>query len=141
MCDINKVLDIEEAIAYKVILKDEGDENLYSCFSGYKLEVGPVREKWNIKNYTGSIREYSPEKSSFNKNMIGRVSGFINILDAINLCEELNSFYVYKILQFDVVKMVLRGELMGGTATNICVSVPSNSLTIAGKEIVSIEKI
>jgi hypothetical protein len=144
MCDISKKLKASNIVAYKAVIEYEGE--FYSCFSGYKISVGIVEKDWHIESSLiadcETIHTYSKNNLFYNKNMIGKVSGFISKRHAISLARDRNELYPYSGITYVVIAIELTGELMGGSAHGIAGDIiPYTSKTVAGTEILSIKKI
>jgi hypothetical protein len=139
MCNISKKLNAKSVVVYKVarVGVNEAAGKYFSCFSGYTLEVGPVKNEWKVP---GWARDYNKEKGFsplYNENMINRVSGFKDLKYAAILYADGN---VNKYEIFGVLKIVLKGDLMEGTGANMGrFGEYDKAVIYAGKEIVSIE--
>ena len=139
MCDINKKTQRKTVVVYKVVEKKGG--KYFSCLSGMRLNVGILNPKYRSRYI---------ENQYFNTNMIGKTSGFKLKSDAILYCKEIRrktpdylAGYLPKIKKGDLIilKIVLGGEIMEGTANNICESIRDDHITFAGSKILSFNEV
>lgn len=149
MCDISKNTDLKTVTAYKVVMKREekGKAQYYSWFAGTPLKVGiPTKQTHELYNtmsklFDRSLRYYCLGENYFNKNMVGKTSGFEKKEDAFSLLNDITSYSFKPMLNVCVIELKLKGEIMQGTAARITLSIPSHHITYAGTEIVSIKEI
>ena len=146
MCDIKiKREDLKTITVYKVVMRriEEDVPAYYSWFAGTPLKKGDVVAQTNQIFYTmqqifrsRALKRYEEGESHYNVNMPGKVSGFERKEDAFILYSELPSNKIAA-----VVKIVLGGEIMQGTAARVTAAVPYHHITYAGTKIKSITEL
>jgi hypothetical protein len=140
MCDISIKTRMKSVTVFKAAVEHEGE--FYSLYSAKKLSVGPVKPLTvaeikhgvTIDLYCGN--QYLPSaiwQWHYNEHMVGKVSGFKLKRDAVTLAGSSSRKVVLKI--------VLGGEIMKGTANAISFDIPYENTTYAGTVIKSIQKI
>ena len=147
MCDVSKKTGLKEITVYKAVIKYM--DNYYSYFAGKLIKVGKVtpltEEEALFMRYEGcpSARSYVDTEinrehaaegmNTFNLNIVGKVSGFMNIRHARKLAggRQWTSTVVLKI--------VLSGKIMKGTAANITHIIPGGAIVYAGSVVKSFE--
>lgn len=144
MCDINKETKYKTRIVYKVCYKI--DNKYYSYFAGMLIKEGKVETRTQSPHKYLSLTipeirviDYHQVESLFNKNLVGRTSGFANL----NIAQILRLRLQHGDLKPRVVllKMKIGGSIFKGSTKNISISIPSDSVTYAGSEILSFEEI
>lgn len=152
MCDINTLTKLKTKtifkVVYKVIVKEEIKymSPFAKCIlklgkaselTGGKLDIVVIRNSFSIiirpKN---SI--YNVYDVCYNKNMIGRVSGFKRLTDATI------AFHNFKGTDYPItiIKIVLTGIIMKGTAANTGLFENDDKIiTYAGSIIKSMEEV
>jgi hypothetical protein len=138
MCNITKKTNKETIIVYKAVIRVK--KRYYACFSGIKIKVGKVKPQTNrdynrIENrFLLDGWRYDTLSMFYNKNMVGKTSGFATLKSAESLAYD---GYGSRI----VLKIVLGGEIWRGNAVKISSSVPDNAVVYAGTEILSFEEV
>jgi len=146
MCDIKiKREDLKTITVYKVVMRrfEEDKPAYYSWFAGTPLKKGDVVAQ-TLQIFctmqqifrSRALKRYEPDKSHYNPHMTGKVSGFERKEDAFLLFANLPSNKIAA-----VVKIVLGGEIMEGTAARVTGAVPHHHITYAGTKIKSITKL
>ncbi len=152
MCDINKETKYKTRIVYKVCYKI--DNKYYSYFAGMLIKEGKVETRTQSPHKylpltisEMEITDYHQGGSLFNKNLVGRTSGFASLDIAKQYILRLKlqniNFYKRRYLRPRVVLLRIKigGSIFKGSTKNISVSIPSDSVTYAGSEILSFEEI
>ena len=150
MCNINKKSYFETKTVYKAVKKIDG--RYFSFYSGFEIKVGSVDPNWTLsdENFVGikckwkpiiwlAVRPYLESMPLWNKNIVGKVTGFGSEKWA-RLVFEKTRFHKSNV-DFAILKMVLGGDIMHGNAVGICRWIPDNVTTWAGSEILSFEEI
>jgi hypothetical protein len=132
MCNLKEKTELKTVTVYKAVEKHKG--KYYSFFAGTKIEIGEVKPQ-TPENICKEMRSncatlYSCDEPNYNEHMVGKCSGFEKKIDAQTLAEGL-----------PVLKVVLRGEIWIGDATQIDSNINENSIIYAGTEILSFEEI
>jgi len=129
MCDISKKTNLKRKVVYKVVFKRGGV--YYSVFAYTSIKKGTVPLGLSNGRYIKGVWPY-------NSNMEGRVSGFASKKSAISLVNEYTPhFYQNK----TILRMVLGGNIMCGTAKYVLSKNPGKRITYAGTEIIDFEEI
>jgi len=150
MCDINKNTRLKSVVVYKVCRKMH-DGKYYAYFSGMEVKVGKVKNMpfyqrteghnnpFNIRYiFKGLDGEFKYNKN-FNKNLLGRTSGFKLLKTAKLFMMMVSSGYSSSDNCF-ILKLQISGDIMQGTGQNVTRHQDiSNSIVYAGTEILSIE--
>lgn len=135
MCNLTTKTRKKTVVVYKLVYEIDG--NYYACLSGVKIELGKVKpqtdEDWhNIKNQPRCIwRSYTPSSGFFDKNMIGKTSGF-----ADKRIAEVAYFQLYGCR---MLKITLGGEIWMGDASGISYHISEDEVIYAGTEILAFE--
>ena len=136
MCNISKKTKLKKVTVFTAVIKHK--EDYYSYFSLKKLKVGKVipltmEELNKCPVSTGSAKDYlNPNEQFYNENMVGRVSGFATIDPANTLYDTFGKV---------VLKVVLGGDIMRGTAKNVMERRYNKRVVYAGTEIISMEEV
>jgi len=139
MCDINKKTNYTTRIVYKVVHKN-GD-NYYALYSGLPICIGNVDKRWRISKLKENIRDnydfnsFTPDTWTYNRNIIGKTTGFADLKAAKILKRESNRE------DKTILKIKLGGEIWKGTSKNILSEYFDNHIVYAGSEILSFEEI
>lgn len=100
MCDISKITDLKSVIVYKTVRKlDCG--GFQSPFTFTTIKEGLVSDK-KMYMSTADYYDYTPGSHLYNSNMIGRVSGFEKLSDAVKLLCHLSDAEILKNVRFGV---------------------------------------
>ena len=141
MCDISKKTKLKTKTVYKAVLKIK--RNYYSIFSGKKLTVGRVepltkREARFYGRYVSRspLNYFDEDDWAYNPEMVGRVSGFGKMKDAM-----IQSNTCWAKGRGRVLRVVLGGDIMKGTCQKINLDINWPNPTYAGTEIISMEEI
>ena len=151
MCDINKKTRRKSVVVYKVCRKIDG--KLYAYFSGMEVKTGSVKDMeffhaekgqyypFHMKHVITRANGEVAYSKNYNKNLIGRTSGFQSLKIA-------KIFYLmcrYGILNpygNVIVKLSLGGDIMQGTGEGVTRHKEiTESITFAGTEILGVEEV
>lgn len=151
MCDIKHSTKLKRKTVYKAAWLIKG--KYYSAFSHHELRLGKVvtfpdrMKKRSLDMFKTTHNSLIEGSNLYNINMLGRVSGFALKSDAIDLCtkDRPNSgfieFCLNKGYTIVVLKIVISGSILHGTAINISNFIPDGHNTYAGDHIDSIKEI
>ena len=135
MCDISKKTNFKTKTVYKAVEKHCG--KYYSYFAMKELQVGKVepltKEELDNLHVGDACPAYvylDTDSSFYNPHMVERVSGFALKEDAQVLADRF------------VLKIVLGGDIMKGTARRICgPMIPEHHIVYAGTKILSMKEV
>lgn len=141
MCDINKKTKLKKITVYKLAYKNRIKDYKYvSWLARIPIRLGKV-PIYPIENvfYDGEPFDFSTiNYTNINSNMVGRSSGFKR-LSAIKVAiRELMEDFTYTTV---ILKVVLSGDIMEGTADRISNLIDFSEITYAGTFIESVEEI
>ena len=148
MCDISIKTEYKQKTVYKVACLIKG--KYYSVFSQHELRLGkvitfPDKMKSRSQDMFDLVhRSLDVDSDLYNKDMLGRVSGFALKSDAIDICNDGDNIDTFIGLCISrgytlvILKIVLAGSILRGTTYRISVSVANEHTTFAGDRIKSI---
>ena len=152
MCDIKKETKYKSRIVYKVCYKI--DDQYYSYFAGMLIKEGKVETRTQSPHKyllltipELGITDYHQGENLFNKNLVGRTSGFasLDIAEQFILRLKLQNINFYKLRYLKprvvLLKVKIGGSIFKGSTKNISFYTPSDGVTYAGSEILSFEEI
>jgi hypothetical protein len=152
MCDINKKTKLKTVVVYKVC-RYMHDDKYYAYFSGMEVCRGKVKDlpfyqrteghnnpfiiRYTFNNLNGELTY----NRNYNKNLLGRTSGFKLLKTAKAFMMMVRSGYSSSSNCY-ILKLTLGGDIMQGTGEGIAKNPDiRNSTVYAGTEILSVEKV
>lgn len=125
MCDINTKTKKKKVTVFKIAYKT--DSEYVSWIAKAPINLGECPDK----------DEYDKQSRFYNKNMVGRCSGFARLKDIIN---EVGNDRLWGNTPI-ILRLELSGNIMRGTAFNIADQIINSSITYAGTHIDSIKEL
>lgn len=151
MCDINKKTRRKSVVVYKVCRKIDG--KLYAYFSGMEVKTGSVKD---MEFFHAKKGQYYPfhmryvitrpngevaYNKNYNKNLIGRTSGF-QLLETAKIFYSVCTFSYINPEGNVILKLTIGGDIMQGTGEGIMKHRKvTESITFAGTEILNVEEV
>jgi len=137
MCDIHTPITDECIVVYKTVRRAGDGESYFSPFARYPMREGPVSED---AVWSGAI-----DRTFYTHSMIGRVSGFESVLDAVALLATSRLSHKERLLNTAVLRLVLqpmpRRPIMRGTAKTLSSNIPPDHVTYAGPYVAHMKEI
>jgi len=140
MCNINKKSKLKAVTIYKAVYKHNG--KYYSYFAGVEIKIGKAQKQTQKILETNSrlmpfvwLQSYDIQNDLYNKNMIGKCSGFKSAKYPKRLFSEWDGSRAC------ILKIELEGEIMIGDATKVADEIPNSAVTYAGTIIKSFKEI